>query len=212
VTTRLKIYNNALLICGERQISSLTENREPRYLLDNVWDDDGVNACLEEAYWKFATRTVQLDYDPDVTIEFGYSYAFELPSDWVHTASVCSDEYFQVPLTQYSHENGFIYADITPIYVKYISDGASYGNDLSIWPKTFADFVAGHFASRIIYKITTDKEKREAVKAERAMLLKRARSRDAANDPTKFPPEGSWTSSRRRGSVRERGNRNNLTG
>jgi hypothetical protein len=36
--SKLKLYNDALGILGERRLASLTENREPRRVLDEVWD------------------------------------------------------------------------------------------------------------------------------------------------------------------------------
>ena len=33
---QLSLYNNALTVLGERKIASLTENREPRRVLDDV--------------------------------------------------------------------------------------------------------------------------------------------------------------------------------
>ena len=89
-TTKLLIYNDALMICGERKLASLTEDREPRHLLDHVWDNNGVDACLEQAQWHFAMKTVRLDYDPSVTPEFGYNRAFEKPSDWIITSPEAS--------------------------------------------------------------------------------------------------------------------------
>lgn len=214
MTTRLLIYNDALQMCGERSIADLTENREPRYLLDHVWDNSGVDACLEEGQWKFATRTVLLDYDTGITNEFGYKRAFAKPDDWVLTSSVCSDEFFNVPLIQYVDEAGYWYAELDQIYVRFISNHANYGGDLTTWTQTFADFVAAHFASKIVSKLTSDEKKKEEVKQNRKELLKIARSRDAMADPTKFPAEGGWNRSRRSrgGSRRDRGNRNRLTG
>jgi len=147
------MYQHALLLCGERTIDSLTENREPRFLLDHIWDNGGVDACLAEAQWKFAMRTQLLDYDPDLTMAFGYKRAFAKPSDWIITSAVCEDEYYNTPLLQYSDEAGYWYSDLSQIYVKYVSNDASYGGDLTAWPQTFADFVSAHFASKIIYKL-----------------------------------------------------------
>jgi len=39
-TSRLKLYNDALTACGESHLASLTEDREPRRLLDHVWDEN----------------------------------------------------------------------------------------------------------------------------------------------------------------------------
>src|SRR3972149_5633972 len=157
--TRLKIYNDALLFCGERTLASLTEDVEPRHLLDHVWNSDGVQGCLEEAQWHFAIRTVQIDYDPDEDPQFGYNYAFTKPSDWVLTSALCSDEYFKSPLLGYWDEAGFWYADLQTIYVRYISNDVDYGMDLSLWPRSFSEFVAAHFAYKITPKITGDKDR-----------------------------------------------------
>ena len=73
MTDRLSIYNDALLLCGERGLASLTENTEPRRLLDQVWNNEGVIKCLELGQWHFAMRGVQVDYDPDLEPSYGYS-------------------------------------------------------------------------------------------------------------------------------------------
>ena len=216
-TSRIKIYNDALLICGERFLSSLTEDREPRHLLDHVWDNDGVKHCLESGQWRFAMRAVRLDYDTAIEPEFGYRRAFEKPSDWCATTAVCEDEYYNHPLTQYIEETGYWFSDLDELYVRYVSNDASFGGDLSLWPAKFAYYVAAHFASRIILKLTSDEKKRDAILHPRDGVLARARkeakSHDAMAGPTVFPPRGSWSSSRTAGSGRrDRGSRSNLTG
>lgn len=217
MTTRLELYNAALLICGERFISSLTEDREPRHLLDHVWDNDGVKQCLESGQWRFAMRAVRLDYDTAIDPEFGYRRAFSKPTDWCATAAVCSDEYFNAPLTQYIEETGYWFCDLDELYVRYVSNDSSFGGDLSLWPAKFADFVATFFASKIILKLTSDEKKRNAILHPRDGLLVRARkeakSLDAMAGPTVFPARGSWVSSRGTGwGRRDRGSRSNLTG
>lgn len=211
-TTRLRLYNDALIMCGERTLASLTENREPRHLLDHVWDNDGVHACLESGQWKFAMRTVMLDYDSAVSPSFGYRRGFSKPTDWCLTSALCSDEYFNSPLLQYSDEAGYWYADLDLIYVKFVSDDAAFGGDLSTWTTKFTDFAAAHFASKIIWKLTSDDEKRDKVMKLRGALLSIAKNHDAMADPVKFPAPGNWTSSRRGHGRRDRGSRTNLIG
>ena len=216
-TTRLRIYNGALTMCGERMLASLSENREPRYLLDQVWDNDGVRKCLEAGQWKFAMRTIQADYDPAITPTFGYRRAFTKPTDWINTCAFCADEYFREPLTQYSDEAGYWYAELDTVYIKYVSDDAAWGGDLSLWPGSFTDYVEAFFASKVVLKITADKEKQQAVLHPRTGLLAttllKAKSSDAMDGPTQFPPQGTWTRSRHnQNSRRDRGNRGSLTG
>jgi len=201
--SKLSLYNGALRICGERRLASLSENREPRRLLDDIWDDNAIKACLEQGQWVFATRAVQLDYSPSVEPPFGYQYAFDLPTDFIRTVALCSDPYFQSPLLQYSQEAGFIFCDLQTIYFKYVSDDNAYGMDMSMWPETFVKFVQAFLAKELAPRLKNgaDQDKIEKeYKAARTESL----ARDAMESPTKFPPPGSWVQARRRGSWQDR--------
>jgi hypothetical protein len=212
-TTRLKIYNGALLICGARSIASLTVNEEARHLLDVVWNDGGTRFCLEQGQWHFAMRAVRIDYDPDVDPEFGYQRAFAKPTDWVATSALCSDERFMSPLLQFIDEAGYWYADHEEIYLKYVSDDAAFGGDLALWPYSFTEFVKAHFAAKIIRKLPGGTEKVADVLMQEKRSLLTAKNKDAMAGPATFSPPGSWSLSRGGGRTgRERGNRGgNLT-
>lgn len=200
-------------MCGERSIASLTEDREPRHLLDAVWNNGGVKRCLESGFWSFATQIVQIDYDTGVDPAFGFNRAFSKPTDWVKTAAICSDEYFRAPLLHYSDEDpDYWYAEIDTIYVKYVSDHADYGSDLSKWSESFADYVASHFAYKIVTKLTSDERKEDKIFDLRKRLLLEAKSHDASGGPQKFAPLGRWSSSRGTVGGRDRGNRGSLIG
>lgn len=213
MATKLQLYNTACRYCSERKIT-LTQDTKARRLLDDVWDQGGVDNCLEMGQWKFAMKAVRIDNDPSVDREFGYTYAFEIPEDWVVTSTICSDEYFDIPLTRYAPENGYWYADIDILYVKYVSNADDYGNDLSIWPNTFMNFVAAYFANEIVDDLTSN----ELTISRVADRLKKnklsAKNKDAMGGPTLFSPPGQWASSRGRlrGINRDRGNRGRLIG
>lgn len=216
-TSRLAIYNGALVRLGLRTIASLTVNEEGRRLLDDVWNDGGVQYCLEQGLWRFATRTQMLDYNASITPDFGYRRAFDKSSDWIATSAVCSDEYFQAPLLRYQDEQRLIYCDLDRIYVRFVSNAADWGMDLSIWPSSFTEYVKTYFAGRIANKATGDKElaagfmKRGGL-VDQALLI--AKNNDAQLDPPKFPPPGSWVAARRNrtGNWRDGGNRHSLIG
>lgn len=210
--SRLNLYNSALNHCGERKISSLSESVESRRVLDSAWDEGAVDYCLEAGLWKFAMRTVQIDYSPSVEPDFGYSRAFDKPTDFIRTAAVCSDEFFKVPLLEYVDEAGFWFTDLDTIYVRYISNDSAYGGDYSLWTQTFARYVAAHLASQAITKLSQDEAKWKKVEFIKDQALKDALSRDAQADPTKFPPQGSWVNARGRGRRRDGGNRGSLIG
>ena len=182
--TQLSLYNDALMIIGERFLSSLTEEREPRRLLDQAWSSGtgAIRACLEEGQWRFATRTVQVDYDSGVEPDFGLPHAFQKPDDWVSTVAVCTDQYFRSPLLRYVDEAGYWYSDLETIYVRYISDDAGYGSNLGEWPESFRQFVAAHLASKIILRMSNSEEEEKRVMELRKRLLQPDRDVKSGGD------------------------------
>ena len=218
-TDRLKIYNGALLICADRQLASLSEDREPRHLLDLVWNDGGVRYCLEQAQWHFAMRSSELDYNPAITPAWGYQRAFDKPTDWVNTSGVFHDAYLRSPLIQYADEVNYWFCDLDVIYVKYVSDDASYGADYAKWPATFTEFVKAYFASRIVRKLPGGGDKVEDICHPTRGVLARnlmiAKNKAAMTQPTTFPARGSWAMARHAGqhrTSRDGGNNTSLIG
>jgi hypothetical protein len=212
MTSRLSIYNGALLECGERELASLSENREPRRLLDRVWDNGAVDFCLAAGQWKFAKRSLELVSTPSISPGFGYAFAFELPTDHLRTTALCSDPYMNVPLLQYSQERRYWFANIDPIYVSYISNDTSYGGDMSLWPMDFVRYVEAYFASMIVFKLTQDENSEKKLIALVDKRRNDVGSSDAMEGPTTFAPTGSWVAARYGGSGANRGSRNNLIG
>lgn len=197
--SQLTVYNGALLLCGERFLASLTEEREPRRLLDRVWDNGGgLKACLEMGQWNFAMRTIQIDYDTNIEPDFGYRRAFAKPDDWVITSSLCQDEYFRAPVLAYTDEAGYLYSDLDTMYLRYVSNDASYGLNLSAWPESFREYVEEYFASKIIRKLTNseDEERKSYQRLKKKLLT--AKSRAAMAGPTEFAPQGRWGRARNR--------------
>lgn len=211
MTSRLQLYNAALLELGERALASLTENREPRRLLDQVWANGAVDFLLGAGQWKFAKKSVELAPETSYTPAFGYQKAYELPADFIRTTAVCSDEYFGTPLLRYSTERGFIFADVEPLYLSYISNDAAYGGNLALWPADFTAYATAYFAGKIASKLTQDKEEWKRLFALQKKCKADALSSDAMESPTTFPPRGSWVSARL-GRSGGGGSRNSLIG
>lgn len=210
MTSQLSIYNAALRHIGERELASLTENREPRRVLDGVWDDDFVETCLEQGYWNFATRAIKITYSPSVEPPFGYRYAFDIPNDHVRTVAVCSDEYFNSPITAYTTEGEYWFCDLQELYIKYVSLDNAFGMDYSLWPKTFTRWAELHLASLICERLTQNASKQEQLMKRAKRALTDARSKDALEEATQFMPPGSWSRSRSSRVGRDRGSRSSL--
>lgn len=204
---KLGLYNGALRLCGERILASVSENREPRRLLDNEYDG-ALKYCLEKGLWLFATRTVRLESDPDYAPEFGYQYVFLKPEDYVNTAAVCQDEYFDVPLTRYEDEGQVWVADVDPLYVRYISNDVEYGMNLNKWPESFVQFVQAYLASQIVVALTHSDSKANAVEKRLKDAVKTALARDAMKQPVRFLPQNNWSRARASSNNGERAIRN----
>lgn len=213
-TDKLKLYNGALRLIGERKLANLTENVEARYVLDDIWDDEALDFVLEEGQWNFAGRTVKLDYAPSITPQFGYKHAFPKPDDFVRTLQVCHDEYFNIPITAYQDEAGVIFCDNTEIYFQYVSNDVGWGSDFSLWPPTFSQYFQAWLAHEAVPKLTNSDSVAARVKEELEDRRKKAKSNDAMESPSKQLPEGRWAGWRRgpRRANRDRGRRDSLFG
>ena len=194
MTTKLGIYNDALGLLGERKVASLSEAREPRRVLDDYYDNV-IAYCLERGFWNFAMRSVQLDSSASYDPPFGYSYAFEKPTDWVRTFVISANEGFDPPLLSYIDEGGLLYADVDPLFLRYVSNDVAWGLDMSLWTASFSDYVSGRLAVKACKRVTGALPSDELLKNEK-LTLATARSRDAMDEPPGFPPTGSWVNSR----------------
>lgn len=200
--TQIQIYNRALGLLGERLLASLSEAREPRRILDDIWAGEIVRYCLERGQWNFAARTSMFEYSPSVEPPFGPHRAFDKPTDWVRTLAVSADPSVTVPLQNYRDDAGFWFAYIDVIYVRYVSDDASYGLDLSLWPETFSRFVAASMAEEAVPRLTMSEEraKRVALKIKSALSI--AVGTDSASGPNPSFPSGDWARARMGGGYR----------
>lgn len=212
--SKLSIYNGALSVLGERKLASLTENREPRYKLDDVWDNELIDRVLEMGQWKFAKRTVQLEASPSVTPSFGYQYAFDRPADFIRTIAFCYDEYFNQPITRYENEASWWFADVDTIYVAYVSNDEQWGGDLSLWPPNFTEMVEHYMAMKAAPRIAGIDVSDQTLFRLYKNWLAEAKATDAMEAPAKFAPKGGWAQSRQgfRSGSNDRGSRSKLIG
>lgn len=212
---RLSVYNVALAAIGERSLDSLSEDGEPLHELNAVWSRGGgvLRACLELHNWNWSLRTQKIDHDTSIEPAFGYAYAFAEPSDYIRLDMIGSGERFSEPLMRYEKEAGYFFADVDPIYIRFVSDDSDYGTNFGKWPESFGILCGYYMAVQIAprYKNDMDMEKLEA-RFQR--ILTEARARDASQMPVRFPPFGSWAQSRlgQWYTARDGGSRSSFTG
>ena len=198
MATQLEVVNGALVLIGEGLLSSMSDAREPARLASSIWTRQ-CESCLKQWSWNFAIRTVRLDADAGLTPSFGFAYAFELPTDWLRTVVVSTDEYCQTPHRTYREEGGLLISDVDPLYLRYVSKDVSWGMNLADWPVDFALYVEAHMAASLAQRIRESKADDMRKLAEQRK--RKALSVDALGQPPDPKPPGRFMSARMRGAA-----------
>lgn len=197
---QLEIYNGALeRHLGERPLANLTVPGDPRKMLDRAWKSGRfINACLEESNWTFATRTIELAYDPSIEPDFGFPHVFVKPDDWVRTVAISSDPNFINRLDEagFADENGYWFTYPQTIYVQYISNDDEYGLDTSKWPEYFIDWLEVRLALKACKRDTQSTSLYEALQKDEQRALLNARGKNGMNKPAAKMDRGSWNKAR----------------
>lgn len=180
-------------------MDTLTDDTPSRYTLDEIWDDDFRLLVLLSGFWNFATRSIQIEFTGDVDPDFGYRRAFSKPTDWVKTAAVSLDGDFSRPLNDYADEQDYWFAHVDTLFIKYISSDIEYGYDLASWPTNMTRFAYHLMAAEGCERITQSRVKKSDMQELAEGWLSKATATDAQNQPTVFPPRGTWARNRHRG-------------
>lgn len=162
-----------------------------RRIMDEVYDS-AVEYVLSQGLWNFASRTVAIDAEIDVDPSFGYSYVFEKPDDYIRVVAVGDNGTLWPPLNDYLDEGNYWHSNVEPLYVQYVSSGASYGGNQSLWPETFKRALEAYLALQIA------PDPHANVSAQKLQLVQRAyrdalldaRGKDAMNQGIQRPPPG----------------------
>jgi hypothetical protein len=194
MATQLGIYNRALLILKSSTLTAVGEANEKARTLTSLYTDV-LAYMLEQGFWKFAIRTVSVTEDDDNEPEFGLSMAFNKPEDWVSTYQISGNDRFDPPLENWIEESNLWFADISPLYVRYISNDADYGGDLTRFTARYTEAVAHELAKRAQPKIAAGMNVKD-LKDDCAGALSAALSFEALREPPKRPQMGRWASSR----------------
>lgn len=200
-TTKLQLYKRACVLMEQTPISALTDSVESRRRLDDHYDD--VLAWLmEQAFWRCAMRTVEITENTGVAPAFAFEYAHDIPSDFIKRFVISASEFLDPPLDQQSQgnaylmEGGYIWANVTPIYMRYLSNDSSYGYDLTKWTEGMANAFAHELAARTAPFLTGSKETANDLHKDAIMLSGKAATFDAMQQATQVTREGRWTKNR----------------
>lgn len=147
---QLKIYNEALLLAGERSLTSLSEAHETRYRLDEEYtNSEATKYCLELAQPAFARKTTRLN-SPAAGSTLSWSHT--LPADYVAFVGLYTDAALSKPVSRYVIEGGAIICDHADVYLRFTSSGYA----ISAWDISFAKVVATYLAMKIATRLNKD--------------------------------------------------------
>lgn len=158
MTTQLIVYNLALLNLGERRLASLTEPREPRRVLDDLWPIVS-GYCLAQGMWAFALR--DSDALAQVAGAAGYEHGYTKPADMIHL-QVMADVIQLYPQIDrdFLDLGATIYTHTATLFCRYSSnDVTSGGMNLAVWTDNFTYYVAAALARFACVRVTGSSER-----------------------------------------------------
>lgn len=191
----LHIYNDALLLLSEEQLTTLYDDSRRRSILDVAVRSNLVPAILEDIGWHWASTSMKITADPAIEPEWGYRYGHHLPTDMHRFDGVWYDEYFQTPIKYYTDEDGVLLCDVDEIYIQYVSN--EWLHTPEKWKPSFKRFVAAKLAYDTMGVFSNaDKNAIARVYEERMSDIK---SIDVQQSPPHILTRGNWSRTRTMG-------------
>ncbi len=201
-TTAVSICSNALLMLGAKTISSFDEatgsidgglNRAQ--LCANLYPSVR-DALLRAHPWNCAVKRVVLSPLSEAPA-FDYSYAFQLPGDWLRTIQVGD---FGEEL-DYVSESRTILANATTLKLRYI-----FRNDNeATWDQALVRLAELAMAATLAYPVTQSASMKESHAADFERALRLAKAVDGQDDPPQTLGDTPLLNARFSGSSRVRG-------
>ncbi len=91
LTSSISISSNALILLGDRPISSFEDGTSGATIASNLYENSYLSV-LTNHRWRFATKKAQLARLTEVPL-FGFQYAFQIPSDCIYVIAPDTENY-----------------------------------------------------------------------------------------------------------------------
>lgn len=210
MATKQQLYRSSVLLLKQNAVDlTVTDDSAFVNVLDLVYDET-LRFCLCAGDWNFATRTVSIEASEDVESGIDdYAYAIPKPDDYAgRIVAISGNQRFDPPLDDYHEDGGFsgyIWCDVDPLYLRYISNGVEYGLNLTDWLPAFERYVEHELAWRIAPHLTSmSANEKEEFRKERKRALQDAQAKDARNQGAQKLPQGRLVQARGWPSTRSR--------
>jgi len=154
-STAVEICNLALDRLGQRDISSIDSPSTELETICARQFPETVREVLRRYIFNFARKLDEIEASETVTPAFGFTYAFELPEDFIRLLALgdttINDD---TPGALYTLSEGHIFTDITDgddLKISYIYEATDI---IELWDPLFTRLVVLHLAANIAYKLT----------------------------------------------------------
>ena len=193
MVTKLAVWKQALIHLELATITDVTDDVEAVNVFNNAWDGT-VLECFNSGDWNAFKKSAALSESGTGTASVGWSYVFDYPDDYLRTVAVSPIPRFDEPWGDFLDEGGFLHANTTPVYLRYISDAQA--TVLTNWPVMFWRYVALQLAVDTCGKLTNGASLYDKLSKERDVAWRKAKSIDARNENHKRVSRGSWMKAR----------------
>jgi hypothetical protein len=186
MTSEVAICNSALAKVSNNRISSLTEGSTAGDLCNEMYARIR-DRLLRRHIWNFNKKRVKLAQLATAPL-FGWTYAYQLPSDWVRNIAVYPDSAGLNPTHAYEVEGRTILADHEDIYLVY---GASI-TDPNDFDGMYREALAYALAVELAVPLAKSAALRDRMATAFEAYVMEAQTIDGQDDPPDYPPEPGW--------------------
>lgn len=193
MTAIVDVVNVALRFVGASRITSLTEDSTSAVVANDLIDEV-IDDLLRQHAWNFATKRVKL---AQLTAEppFEFDHAYAIPSDWLRTVSVHSNEnatqriFYREELLD---DQKVINTSADELWMRYIARIT----DPNLWAADFRKAVSTALARDLAIPLANSNTLLKLLSDRSDRTLARARSTDAMGSSPERRPRGSWVTRR----------------
>lgn len=172
MSTAVSICSNALLLLGDKPISSFTDDSNRAALAANLWPQVR-DHILRSHPWNCAIKRVVLSPDVDAPT-FDWAYQFTLPEDFLKVLSIGN----MGAEGEYRIESRKLLCDDNPLYLRY-----TWANDNpATYDPMLVEALTSEMAHRMAYAITQSATLVDTMAKKAAQVMRQAKSVDGQDD------------------------------
>lgn len=186
MTSEVAICNAALAKVSNNRIASLTEGSTAGDLCNEMYERIR-DRLLRRHIWNFNKKRVKLAQLSAVPV-FGWTYAYQLPSDWVRNIAVFPDSAGLNQTHGYEVEGRAILTDHENIWLVY---GAKI-TDPNDFDDMFREALAYALAVELAVPLAKSATLRDRMNEAFQAYVMEAQTIDGQDDPPDYPPESGW--------------------